>query len=207
MSGQAPTKLVVASAGTYHLPFNRLSQWMERWLATRADVRLVMQHGPSSEVRGAENVALLPYTQLLDHCRAADAVVLQGGAGGVMDMRALGVVPLVVPRVPGGDGEVVDDHQLVFTSEMERLGVIRRALTYEELALALDTALDGQPAQQESARVATPGAQAVSRRMGYPIRPLPWHVSLSRLAKLAGGMIGSRFAPKPRKQHDAAGGR
>ena len=199
MNDTSSNKLVVASAGTYHLPFDRLSHWMERWLATHDDVRLIMQHGPSAEVRGAENIALLPYAQLLEHCRAADAVVLQGGAGGVMDMRALEVVPIVVPRIPGNDGEVVDDHQLVFTSEMERLGVVRRALTYEELAHTLDAALaDSATSPQKSAQVATPGAQAVAGLMDSPILPLSRRKSVSRLTRLISDLVAARL-PHRRK--------
>ncbi|EED6225630.1 glycosyl transferase, partial [Salmonella enterica subsp. enterica serovar Haifa] len=51
--------LVVVSAGTYHLPFDRLSGWVEEWLQRHPDVRLVMQHGPSAPVAGAENVEIL----------------------------------------------------------------------------------------------------------------------------------------------------
>lgn len=169
--------LVVVSAGTYHLPFDRLSAWTQEWLTRHPDVRLVMQHGPSRPVPGAENVEILPYTELLELCRAADAVVLQGGAGGVMDMRALGIVPIVVPRVPG-DGEVVDDHQLVFSAEMAELGIIRRALTSEELSELLDRSLSGEiPAP---GTIATPGADAVRSLLERPIRRARWYAFIPR---------------------------
>jgi UDP-N-acetylglucosamine transferase subunit ALG13 len=123
---------VVVSAGTYHLPFNRLTEWMEPWTARHPDAHVVMQHGPGRPLPGAENHALLPYERLLELCAAADAVVLQGGAGGVMDMRTLHRIPIVVPRVPVDD-EVVDDHQLVFTQLAAELGIITRVVTKEEL--------------------------------------------------------------------------
>lgn len=151
--------LVVVSAGTYHLPFDRLSDWVQQWMGTRPEARVVMQHGPSRPVPGADNRTILPYDELLELCRSADAVVLQGGAGGVMDMRALGVIPVVVPRVPGS-GEVVDDHQLVFTAEMAGLGLIRRATSYDDFAELLDASLAGAlPASV--ADIATPGVAAV----------------------------------------------
>lgn len=151
--------LVVVSAGTYHLAFDRLSDWVQRWLTTRSEVEVVMQHGPSRPVEGAQNYAILPYDELLALCRSADAVVLQGGAGGVMDMRALGVIPVVVPRVPGS-GEVVDDHQLVFTAAMAALGLVRRATSYDEFAQLLDAALEGAD-PLAPADVAAPGVAAV----------------------------------------------
>lgn len=192
MNAARRPRLVIASAGTYHLPFDRLSHWMHRWLITQPHVRLVVQHGPSTSVAGAENVRLLPHAEFLDLCRSADAVVLQGGAGGVMDMRALDIVPIVVPRVPG-DGEVVDDHQLVFSAEMERLGVIRRALTYDELARELDTVLaEPVPGREKPAQMSTPGAQTAAELMNSPIMPLPWQATIRRILQVSTASIVSR---------------
>jgi UDP-N-acetylglucosamine transferase subunit ALG13 len=182
--------LVVVSAGTYHLPFDRLSAWIEEWLRRNPGVRVVMQHGPSAPVAGAENVEILPYAELLDLCRRADAVVLQGGAGGVMDMRALGIVPIVVPRVPG-DGEVVDDHQLVFSAEMAELGIIRRALTSAELSDLLDRSKTGDDAAPGS--IATPGADAVRTLLEQPVRRAPVFAFIPRLARSAVAIIATKL--------------
>ncbi|MBN6190919.1 hypothetical protein JQN58_29095 [Aneurinibacillus sp. BA2021] len=182
--------LVVVSAGTYHLPFDRLSQWVEEWLHRNPGVRLVMQHGPSAPVDGAENVEILPYTELLTLCREADAVVLQGGAGGVMDMRALGIVPIVVPRVPG-DGEVVDDHQLVFSAEMAELGIIRRALSSAELAAQLDRALSG--GAEAPGTIATPGADTVRALLEQPVRRAPWLAFVPRLFRSGAAIIATKL--------------
>ncbi|QTV80624.1 glycosyltransferase [Microbacterium sp. NIBRBAC000506063] len=140
--------------------------------------------------RGAENHDLLPYGQFLDLCREADAVVLQGGAGAVMDMRSIGVVPIVVPRVPGG-GEVVDEHQLVFAQEMDALGVIRRALTYEEFARLLDEALlEGRKAPAE---IATPGADRVEALLSRPVRRITVWLTLRRMAKTGVRILRTRL--------------
>lgn len=184
--------LVVVSAGTYHLPFDRLSRWIQEWLDGRDGVRVVMQHGPSQPVKGAENVRMLPYAELLELCRSADAVVLQGGAGGVMDMRALGIMPIVVPRVPG-NGEVVDDHQLVFSAEMESLGIIRRALTAADLARLLDQALADDDANAAPPAIATPGAEVVRELLERPIRRAPWFAFIPRLVRSALAIIAARL--------------
>lgn len=182
--------LVVVSAGTYHLPFDRLSEWVEGWLRANPEVRVVMQHGPSAPVAGAENVEILPYPELLELCREADAVVLQGGAGGVMDMRALGIVPIVVPRVPGG-GEVVDDHQLVFSAEMEALGILRRALTAAELAALLDQSLAGDIAAPGN--IATPGADAVRSLLDQPIRRARWYAFIPRSLRSVAAIVRAKL--------------
>lgn len=188
-ASEGPT--IVVSAGTYHLPFDRLSEWMERWAAAHPDVHLLVQHGPSRPVVGAENVTILPYADLLEHCRRADAVVLQGGAGGVMDMRALGIVPVVVPRVPG-HGEVVDDHQLIFSGEMSTLGLLRRATTYDELDAALVELLAATPsaaAATGGAVISTPGAERLQRLLAEPPAALPWTRRLARCGSVARALL------------------
>lgn len=184
--------LIVVSAGTYHLPFDRLSTWVQRWLTDKHDVRLIMQHGPSVGVVGAENVEILAHADLLDLCRQATAVVLQGGAGGVMDMRALGIVPIIVPRVPGG-GEVVDDHQLVFSAEMESLGIIRRALTEVELGRMLDDSLSGVNVAAGRTEILTPGADVVRKLLEQPIPRAGWYVWVPRLFHSAKAILVAKF--------------
>ena len=51
-------------------------------------------------MRNSQNHEVLSHKELLEHYRAADAIVLQGGAGGVMDARKVGRIPIVVPRIP-----------------------------------------------------------------------------------------------------------
>ena len=85
--------------------------------AEHPEVHVVMQHGPGKPLRGPRTTTCC-HTADCSTVPHADAVVLQGGAGGVMDMRAIGRVPIVVPRVPVDD-EVVDDHQLIFTERAE----------------------------------------------------------------------------------------
>src|SRR5688572_10325162 len=103
-----------------------------------------------------------------------------------MDMRTLTVVPIVVPRVPGG-GEVVDDHQLVFTAEMEKLGVIRRATTYGELERLLTATLRPSHGVSRAAGhdIETPGARQVRELLDRPVRKLPWPNRVRRLLRSA----------------------
>lgn len=164
MTGQ---KMVVVSAGTYHLPFNRLSAWVQPWADSHPHVRIIVQHGPGRGVIGAENHDILAYNELLELCDSADAIVLQGGAGGIMDMRALGRLPIVVPRVPHDD-EVVDNHQLLFTEEMAQLGLIHRVLTRDALWAKLDGALDGSVATRVDHADATPGVDGLAGLLTTP---------------------------------------
>lgn len=160
-------KSVVVSVGTYHLPFNRLIDWTQPWVTGHPDVDVFVQHGPSQPVAGAENVEILPYAELLRRCEKADAIVLQGGAGGVMDMRALDRIPIVVPRVPQGH-EVVDTHQLLFTAEMEAIGIIHRVTTRAALWERLDDALAGRIPTRSTHAAPTPGVERVTQLLEAP---------------------------------------
>lgn len=179
---------VVVSAGTYHLPFDRLVNWMEPWVDAHPEARVIMQHGPGKPLRGAENHPLLPYTRLLELCASADAVVLQGGAGGVMDMRALKRIPIVVPRIPVDD-EVVDDHQLLFTQRAAELHAIWRVVTREELWAALDAMLTGELASHAAEAEQTPGVANLTVALDtLPSRLRP-RDRMRRLRSLVGDLV------------------
>lgn len=189
------TRLVVVSVGTYHLPFTRLIEWMEAWALENPEVRLVVQHGPTRPVNGAENHALMSHSALLDLCRVADAVVLQGGAGGIQDMRALGRMPIVVPRIPVDD-EVVDDHQLRFAEEAERLGLIHRALDRQALHRLLDDAVAGRLTMDVPSDLELPGVGAVTRLLAEAPRSLSRGERARRLGRSLRGIVADR---RPRR--------
>jgi len=192
-------RTVVVSAGTYHLPFHRLVDWMQPWAVAHPDVRIVMQHGPGKPLAGAENRAMIPYDELLSLMASADAVVLQGGAGGVMDARAVGRIPILVPRVPVDD-EVVDDHQLVFTHRVAELGLAERAMTASELWRLLDGALAGTVETRGGPATVTAGVLEFERLLTSPPSRLPGRVRARRLAALATSIVwprSRRRAAKP----------
>lgn len=134
--------VVFASVGTFHLKFDRLVDWLETWHRTHPDVDLILQHGVSRPLTGADNREMLTPAQLLDLLNTADAVVLQGGAGGIMDARSVGRVPVVVART-GALGETVDDHQMTFMARLEPLGHIHLARSEEHLHQLLNDTLAG----------------------------------------------------------------
>ncbi len=131
----------VVTVGTDHHRFDRLMDWLEHWNAERPGaVRWIVQHGSSRPLDGAENVGLLPRDGLLELLRGADLVLTQGGPGGIMDSRACGTVPIVVPRLARLD-EVVDDHQVAFARQLARGGLVVVAESEPDLHAALDRAV------------------------------------------------------------------
>jgi UDP-N-acetylglucosamine transferase subunit ALG13 len=189
--------LVVVSAGTYHLPFTRLIEWTETWAAANPEVRVVVQHGATRPAALAENHGILPHAELLSLFERADAIVLQGGAGGIMDCRSLGRRPIVVPRIPVDD-EVVDDHQLRFAERGEEFGLLYRALTESALAAMLDDALAGRLPTRLTDEVAAPGVAAVADALRVPPRRLPERERFRRLAHSVRGLVADRLPRRSR---------
>ena len=177
---------VVVSAGTYHLPFNRLVDWLQPWTSAHPQVRIIMQHGPGVPLSGAENHTLIPYPDLMDLYQAADAIVLQGGAGGVMDMRKLDRIPIVVPRIPI-ENEVVDDHQLLFTERLAALGIVTRVLSQQDLWISLDAALDGSLSTHRKAGVPTPGVANVTELLRALPQTIGWGGRHRRIGQSTAG--------------------
>jgi UDP-N-acetylglucosamine transferase subunit ALG13 len=131
----------VVTVGTDHHRFDRLMDWLERWdAANPGAVRWTVQHGSSRPMSGADGFAMKPRAELLELLEAADLVVTQGGPGGIMDSRASGTTPIVVPRLARLD-EVVDDHQVAFVRQLARNGLLVAAESEAELHAALDRAV------------------------------------------------------------------
>ena len=146
MSGAAPSPkdrprpLVVVSVGTDHHPFDRLVGWMDGWAARHADVRVVIQRGGSPDTAHAESASLIPYDELKALFAEATVVVSHGGPSTVMDARAAGRVPVVVPRDPA-HGEHVDGHQLRFSQHLSRHELATVATRQDELEAAVEAVL------------------------------------------------------------------
>lgn len=141
--------MVAVLLGTDHHPFHRLLGWVSeaaRW----NDVRWLVQHGSTPLPQNLDGTQMLGEEQLADILRRADAVVTHGGPGLVMEARAAGHVPVVVPRDPAL-GEHVDQHQLRFVARLDAAGLVRAAYDEPEFTRTLDTALgEGRsPAPEE----------------------------------------------------------
>jgi len=122
---------VFVTVGTDHHPFQRLVDWADR-LAADPTLDVTVQYGSARAPQRATGHAALPHPEVLRLMREADVVVAQGGPGGIMDARACGRLPIVVPRDPRL-GEHVDDHQQRFAAHLARRGTV--ALASDETAL------------------------------------------------------------------------
>ncbi len=131
---------VVVTVGTDHHPFDRLIGWIDDWAAGHPDVVVLVQRGESAAPRHARSTPMLDYDELVAAMAGADAVVAQGGPGGIMDARSVGHRPIVVPR-RGSLGEHVDDHQVAFARWMGERELVWLADDRATLAAQLDRAM------------------------------------------------------------------
>lgn len=172
----------MVSAGTYHLPFERLGDWIALWARENAGVKVIYQHGPGTPIEGADNRVIVPVEELMNLFSSADVVVLQGGAGGVMDLRALRRIPIVVPRRPELN-EVVDTHQLLFTDQASRLGLVHRADDAQTLFALLDQAVEGLLPTRSGASERTEGVINGLAVLDRIPEAIGWRTTLRRVVK------------------------
>ena len=132
---------VAVLLGTDRHPFDRLVSWAGTLAAEDSDEWLV-QHGYTQwpDIAGRpDNVftsKILGVDELAPLLLNAEAVVTHGGPGLIMEARAAGHVPIVVPRDPAL-GEHVDRHQLDFTARLAADGTIRLVRSLDELRSAV----------------------------------------------------------------------
>jgi UDP-N-acetylglucosamine transferase subunit ALG13 len=146
--------LVLVTVGTDHHPFDRLVGWIDRWQPP-ARVRLVVQYGTAVAPRAAEGTPFLAPDEFAELLDTADAVVCSGGPGAIMEARAVGLRPIVVPRW-SSLGEHVDDHQRAFADFMAG----RNLVTLADEESALCAALDAVARESRTYRIDGSGGDA-----------------------------------------------
>ena len=130
---------ILVSVGTDHHRFDRMIDWVERWLAGRDDVRCFIQHGTSRAPRAVDGAPLLGHDELESKLKTATVVVSHGGPSTIADAWNAGHRPIVVPR-DDSLGEHIDNHQMKFAKRMAATGRIHPAFSYSELSTLLSEA-------------------------------------------------------------------
>jgi beta-1,4-N-acetylglucosaminyltransferase len=135
---------VFVTAGTDHHPFDRLIDMVDDWASARRaagkPVTVFFQYGTSRSPEGHGSADYLDQGEMLSRMRRAAVIVSHGGPATIMDARAAGRVPIVVPRRPAL-GEHIDDHQIRFTTLLDERGEVYLAGDAHRLCELLDRAL------------------------------------------------------------------
>jgi UDP-N-acetylglucosamine transferase subunit ALG13 len=125
--------LVVCLLGTDHHRFDRLVGWCDALATAHPDVDVLVQHGATAAPRVAQGSAFLGKQELADALARAHVAICHGGPGLISDVRAAGLLPLVVARDPEL-GEHVDGHQQRFVRRFATTGAIVAVDQEDELA-------------------------------------------------------------------------
>lgn len=107
------------SVGNSHQPFSRLVAAVLRHVRV-LPAPVLIQSGyttvyPSA---GVETVGFLRKQEFSAALEHATVVITHGGAGSIIDARAAGKVPVVMPRL-AAFGEIIDDHQLAYVRRLD----------------------------------------------------------------------------------------
>ncbi|MCW2780140.1 MAG: hypothetical protein JWR35_589 [Marmoricola sp.] len=123
--------LVAVFLGTDHHRFDRLAGWVAE-LSQSTDLDWFLQSGFTPCPPGVHGSGMLGIEELQDLLRRADAVVTHGGPGLIMEARAAGHIPVVVPRDPAHH-EHVDGHQMRFVARIAEDSMI--TVAHEKIAV------------------------------------------------------------------------
>lgn len=149
LAGPLGTPLVLCVVGTDHHPFDRLIQWMDRWAAEHRGQHCLVQYGTSQRPQICAGVDYIGHGDLQVLMQRAAAVISHGGPGTIMEIRSVGLQPIVVPRDPAR-GEHVDGHQQRFVRLLAARGLVESVDSPTRLDETLATVLsqnrsEGQP--------------------------------------------------------------
>jgi UDP-N-acetylglucosamine transferase subunit ALG13 len=161
--------LVLTVVGTDHHPFDRVVDWMDLWAAEHRAYHCLIQYGTSRRPRVCAGVDYVGHSDLQALMQRAATVVSHGGPGTIMEIRSVGIHPVVVARDPGR-GEHVDGHQQRFVELMAARGLVDSVTSSGALAKALDAVLS-QPRSSRAHTIDVRGAEA-ALAFGALVEPL-----------------------------------
>lgn len=119
--------MILVTLGTQFFAFDRCIHWLERLLAEGVIVEpVLLQHGTTSVARLKHPLLTVVYSLDLDEMqnsvRRSRLVISHAGQGSARMLARLGAHFVLLPR-QRRYREHVDDHQLLFTHAVARLGV------------------------------------------------------------------------------------
>lgn len=144
LSRKAARRLLFGTVGTDHHPFDRLVEWIDRWMAEGPppDLDCFIQYGASRPPRRARGDAYVVQDEMSRRIAQADVIICHGGPGTIIGCLRAGKKPIVVPRT-SALGEHVDDHQIRFCTRMDASDLIELVRSEEDLGRMLDAVFEG----------------------------------------------------------------
>jgi UDP-N-acetylglucosamine transferase subunit ALG13 len=143
--------LLFVTVGADRRPFPRLLRWVGAWAADHPRWRVEVQHAATPAPRFGHAVAYLRPDRARTLLRAAAVVVTQAEPATIAQARAVGHVPVVVPREPGL-GEDVDDDQVLLARRLGAAGVVWPVESEAGLEGAITAALNAAAGSRTGAQ-------------------------------------------------------
>ena len=132
------------SVGNSTDPFPRLLSAVCE-VANQLPMPVFVQYGAAQvfSCPSCTGVAFLEMGEFEQRINEADLLILHAGAGSVINAIRAGKIPVVMPR-RAGFGELVDDHQMEFARELEKVGKVSVAHDAASLMHAVELAMQRQ---------------------------------------------------------------
>lgn len=147
--------MILVTVG-HQTPFDRLIEWVDRWAATRPDVRVVAQIGEGVYVPShVEWCRWMSPSEFGLSLQRAGVLVAHAGTGTIMQALRIGLPLLVVPRL-SANRETRNDHQIGTARYFAERGLLKSAMTEEEFEAEIEAML----IRQGSARLPLIGSDA-----------------------------------------------
>lgn len=135
----------------YQMPFERMLRIVDQWAASRRNVEIFAQIGPSTYE--PENIPFVQFMTPSDYERriqSADLIVSHVGTGTIITALEHRKPLIVFPR-QGSLGETRNDHQVTYASRLRGIRGVRVAMSSEELVTALDDHHDTEVVEEIAA--------------------------------------------------------
>lgn len=113
--------MIFVTVGTHEQAFNRLVEGIDELKHDGTiDEEVVVQTGYSTyRPKYCESKDFFTYQEMVEYVREAHIVITHGGPSSFIMPLQIGKVPIVIPRQKKF-GEHVNDHQVIFTAQVEK---------------------------------------------------------------------------------------
>jgi len=161
--------VIFITVGTEKFPFDRLLKAIDAGIESgRINHDVFAQCGTSEYAPiNYAHTDFLSFDEMLVKIQQADIVVSHSGVGSTLLCLSLGKIPVLFPR-SAQRGEHLDDHQLEFTRQMEKHGMVIAAYSEQELLSAISGFAANISVLQE--RKMIPGKDALLTFLGKTLK-------------------------------------
>jgi UDP-N-acetylglucosamine transferase subunit ALG13 len=131
--------MIFVTVGTDHHPFDRLIREVDLLKKNkRIEDEIFIQTGASLyRPKFCSYSKFIPFNEIVERMKQAKIIITHGGPGTIMLALYYNKVPIAFPRKKKY-GEVVDDHQVIFSKKLDKEGQIIAAYDIDEIGHSVE---------------------------------------------------------------------